>query len=130
MAKRQKENYLDYIPRPNRLFETRQNEKGHVEIIKEHRGFYNRLAQKLFHKPKVSSIEMDDFGSFIWRCMDGKRSIFEIGQEVKKEFGEKAEPLYERLSQFVKVLYSERFIVYENKTKKHADTAEPGRQSK
>ena len=31
MAK-QKENYLDYVPKHNSLFEFRDNKKGHVEI--------------------------------------------------------------------------------------------------
>ena len=31
MAK-QKDNYLDYVPKHNSLFECRENKKGHVEV--------------------------------------------------------------------------------------------------
>ena len=115
MAKQSKENYLDYVPRPNRLFQTSVNEAGHVEILTEHRGFYNKIAQKVFKKPRFSHIELDDLGTFIWNRMDGKKSIFEIGADVKNQFGEKAEPLYERLSKFMKILHEQHYIVYENK---------------
>lgn len=115
MARKSKENYLDYVPRPNRLFETSVNEAGHVEILTEHRGFYNKIAQVVFKKPRFSHIELDDFGTFIWQTMDGKKSIYEIGADVKNQFGEKAEPLYERLSKFMKILHDHHYIVYENK---------------
>lgn len=117
MAK-QKENFLDYIPRHNRLFETRKNKEGHVEIRTENRGFYNRIAQKLFKRPKYSDIELDDFGSFVWRQIDGEKSVYAIGMAVKDEFGEAAEPLYERLSQFIKILHDQHYVVYENKINK------------
>ena len=47
--------------------------------------------------------------------MDGQRSIYEIGALVKEKFGEKAEPLYPRLAQYMKTLHNNHFIVYENK---------------
>ena len=115
---RKKENFLDYIPRANRLYPFSQNKAGHVEIEVEHRGFFNRLAQKVFRKPKVSRIELDDFGSFVWLQIDGKKTVYEIAQAVKEKFGAKAEPLYARLSRFIKILHDEHYIVYENKIEK------------
>ena len=128
MAKKQKENYLDYIPRPNRLFETSVNKAGHVEIRTEHRGFYNWIAQKIFRKPRFSQIELDDFGTFVWNRMDGKKTIYQIGGEVREQFGEKAEPLYERLSKYMKVLHDQHYIVYENKLTEKQRRAEEKRQ--
>lgn len=112
---KKKENFLDYIPRPNKLYETGANASGHIEIRLEHKGIADRIAQKVFHKPKVSRIELDDFGSFVWREMNGEKSIYEIGQAVHRRFGAKAEPLYERLSKFMKILHDNHFIVYVNK---------------
>lgn len=115
MAKKQKDNYLDYIPRPNALFETNRNTVGHIEVKVHNKGIINKIAQILFKKPKFSYIELDDFGTFVWECMDGQRSIYEIGVRVKERFGEKAEPLYPRLAQYMKTLHNNHFIVYENK---------------
>lgn len=116
MAK-QKENFLDYYPRRNANVDWRQ--KGNaVEIDMVHRGISHWIAQRFFRRPRVSHIRLDDFGSFIWLQMDGSRSVQEIGQAVKERFGQKAEPLYERLCQYIKTLHREGFIVYENKIKK------------
>ncbi|MDO4623680.1 MAG: PqqD family protein [Eubacteriales bacterium] len=114
MAKK-KENYLDYIPRHNQLYETQVNAQGNIEIRMENKGLFNWIAQKLFKRPRYSNIALDEFGSFVWRQMDGQRSIYEIGTAVKTEFGEKAEPLYERLSRFVKILHENHYVVYVNK---------------
>lgn len=82
------------------------------------KGVFNKIAQVLFKKPKYSYIELDEFGSFVWEQMDGKKTIYEIGTLVKERFGDKAEPLYERLSQYIKILHNNHFIVYENKLRK------------
>ena len=117
MAKQEK-NYLDFVPRPNKLFEWKKNKEDKIEIKIHNKGFYNKIAQLFFKKPKYSWIELDEFGSFVWEQMDGEKTIYEIGNEVKKQFKEKAEPVYERLSQFMKILHKNHFIVYVTENKK------------
>ena len=114
----QKDNYLDYVPKHNSLFECRENKKGRVEVKVHNKGIFNRIAQLIARKPRYSYIELDDFGTFVWHSIDGVRSIYDIGQLVKEHFGEKAEPLYERLCYFIKLLHKNQFIVYMNKINK------------
>lgn len=111
------DNYLDYIPKHNSLYEYTINDKNHTEIRVHNKGLFNKIAQIFFKRPKYSNIELDDFGSFIWECMDGRTTIYEIGGKVKARFGEQAEPLYERLAQFIKTLHGNGFVVYVNKLK-------------
>ena len=85
---------------------------------RENLGLFNRIAQVIAKKPRYSYIELDDFGSFVWKQIDGKRTIYEIGQLVHDEFGDKAEPLYNRLVGFIRTLHENRFVVYANKIKK------------
>ncbi len=118
MSRKQKANYLDYIPKHNSLFPYEKNKNGSIEIVRKNRGLFNRLAQLLFHKPKESRIELDAFGSFVWEQIDGERDVYEIGKLVKERFGEKAEPLYERLTEFLHILRSHDFILYVNLQKK------------
>ncbi len=113
-----KENFLDYIPRHNQLYSWEKNANGHVEIQVQNKGFFNKFAQIFFKRPKTSAIELDDFGSFVWLQMDGEASVFAIGEKVKERFGKKAEPLYERLSHFIKILHENHYVVYVNKLKK------------
>lgn len=73
-------------------------------------GFYNRLAQKLFHTPPYSDIDLDTFGSFVWKQIDGGRTVYDIAMLVKAEFGQKAEPLYPRLVTYFRTLRNNRFV--------------------
>lgn len=103
-------NYLDYIPVHSEKYSYSISDGGNVTIYMENKGAFNKVAQTLFNKPKVSHIHLDEMGNFIWPLMDGKRTVYDISQLVKEEFGEKAEPLYNRLVQYVRNLESYGFI--------------------
>ena len=118
---KKKENYLDYIPKHNSLIPFQEKDNGRIEVKKQNKGLFNGIAHLIFRRPKYSYIELDDFGSFIWKQIDGSRSIYDIGVFVKAQYGESAEPLYERLIKFLHILRSNGFIVYvnlQNKNKK------------
>ena len=103
-------NYLDMIPTHNEANKSDISDDGKVTIYIENRGIMNRICQILFRKPKVSNVYLDEFGNFLWPLMNGERSVYELGDFVKAEFGEKAEPLYERLAKYMKNLESYSFI--------------------
>ena len=90
-----RENYLEKIPVKNENIQWKQDENGAVTLEIENTGFFNKIAQKFFKKPKVSYVHLDENGSFLWPLIDGEKSILELGVLVKEHFGEKAEPLYE-----------------------------------
>ena len=108
--KKKADNYLDYIFEKNSSYEWTTDAEGIVTILQENKGLFNTLAQKLLKKPRISQIHMEEFGSFIWKLIDGNLSVYEIGQKVSEQFGEKAEPLYERLSVYIKQLENCGFI--------------------
>ena len=114
MAKKQ-ENYLDYIPviSPKNTWDA--NENGVVTIHMVHRGFYAWIAQKFFHRPRVSHIDLDTMGSFIFQHIDGRRTTGDLAELVKAEFGKKAEPLYARLVKYMQILRNNGFIYYTRK---------------
>ena len=89
-----------------------KDENGNVTLEMENKGIANKIMQKLIKKPKTSYIHLDEMGSFIWPLMDGEKDILEIGKFVEEHFGEKANPLYERLSQYFKTLEKYNFIEY------------------
>ncbi len=113
MAKKD-DNFLDYIPRHNKNFPW-EEQNGIVTVRQDNIGVMKWVTQKLWKKPKYSFIELDEFGSFVWKQMDGKKTVYEIGIAVRQQFGEKAEPLYERLSKYIKTLHEQRFVVYVGK---------------
>lgn len=104
------ENYLERRPiRPERI-KWSVDEEGSVTLDIENTGFFNRVAQKLFKKPKVSHVHLDKLGSFVWLLIDGEKDIVALGVLVKERFGQKAEPLYERLAKYFQILESYSFV--------------------
>ena len=105
-------NFLENIPVINPLIKWSQSDDGKVTLEIENTGFFNTLAQKFFKKPRISYVHLDENGSFVWPIIDGEKNIISIGEYVKEEFGEKAEPLYERLAKFFQILESYKFITF------------------
>lgn len=64
-------------------------------------------------------IQLDAFGSFVWEQCDGVRRVEQIGECLKQEFGEKVEPVYDRLGTFVRILAYQKLIVYKGFSDSH-----------
>lgn len=103
-------NYLDYFPKHSERYEYVTDEQGKVTILKKNQGLFHRAAQKFLGKPPISYIHLDEMGNFIWPLMDGKRTVYEIAALVKEKFGSQAEPLYNRLVQYIRTLEEYGFI--------------------
>ncbi len=106
------ENYLKRIPKRAGHLSWTTEENGLVTLSYENKGAMNRIAQKLFRKPKVSYVHLDEMGSYLWPKLDGEKNLIELGKEVDAHFGEKAHPLYERLAKYVQILESYNFITW------------------
>lgn len=103
-------NFVEKIPSRKEDLKWSIDEDNMVTLEMENKGVVNRIAQVIIRKPKVSYIHLEEFGSFIWPLIDGEKSIEEIGVLVEEHFGEKAHPLYERLSTYFSILESYGFI--------------------
>ena len=106
------ENYLERIPVRNESINWKKDEKGIVTLEIENKGLFNKVAQKFFKKPKISFVHLDETGSFVWPLLDGEKTIIDLGKEVEANFGEKANPLYERLAKYFQILDSYGFIKF------------------
>lgn len=106
------ENYLERIPVKNPNIGWNTDEKGIVTLEIENKGIFNKVAQKLLKKPKISYVHLDENGSFVWPLIDGKTSILDLGNVVEAHFGDRAQPLYERLAKYFQTLESYRFITW------------------
>ena len=108
------ENYLERVPMRAPHLNWRKDEKGNVTLEIENKGAFNRMAQMLLKKPKISYIHLDESGSFIWFKIDGEKNVIALGRDLEEKFGEKAYPLYERLAKYLRILESYGFIVWKN----------------
>lgn len=109
---KKKKNYLDFIPEHHPDLQWRFKEHGRVELIVPNKGISNHIAQLLFGKPKTSYIKLDEYGSFLWQQIDGKRDVYALSELMRKHFGDKAEPVIERLVQFMRTLQINHYIQY------------------
>lgn len=104
------ENYLERKPRRMDAIKWSADADGNVTLEIENTGVFNRIAQKLFKKPKISYVHLDEMGSFVWPLLSGEKTIIELGKEVEEKFGDEAHPLYERLVKYFQILESYNFI--------------------
>jgi hypothetical protein len=99
--------------KPLRTIAWEKTGDGHITLI--YPKFRGRLLQKyllpLLAKPNFR-IRLDDYGSFIWMRCDGQTDVVRIAIEIRAEFGERVEPVYERIGLFLKRMESEHFISF------------------
>ena len=81
-----------------------------VVLDVENRGFFNKIAQKFFHRPKVSHIWLDEYGSTLWQLLDGKNSVFDIVNLMKEKFPAETDKMLNRVISFFHTLHVNKFI--------------------
>jgi len=104
-------NLLELIPVKNMQWE--KKEDGLIVLLKpkfKHPFFKKHILPRL--KYPFYKVKLDDVGSFVWERCDGKKTVKEIAHGLKEEFGEKVEPLYNRLALFLQNLEKNRFIYF------------------
>ena len=105
------QNALDLIPFT--LCESVQGDADRITLIVPR--FKQEWLLKLIRKLKRSEtvkVHLDDIGSRVWREIDGKRNIEQIGNLIDAKEGETEQQKYERLSAFMMILHRNQFIAF------------------
>ena len=104
-------NYLELTPVRN--FDHVIEENGLVSVfvpkfdIKWIDTIMSRIVKSRFFKAKL-----DEFGTETWLEMDGNKSVQMISEHLSQKFGEKINPVGERLTKFLTELYKYNFITF------------------
>ena len=110
MGRTRSRNLLDATPKRNLRWEVDDN--GFVVLVVPR--FTNPLAVKWLvphlKRPEFR-LKLDALGTFVWNGCDGLTSVSTIAENMRREFGEKAEPVFERVVAFISKLERERFLV-------------------
>ena len=117
MKKKNDNNYLDYIPVKNPEIEYETDDNGKVTVYIEWKGFYHRIAQKFFHRPRVSDVKKDDYGSFVWLAIDDKKDVHQLSKELDARFP-KMEKSLSRLIKFLEILHDNHLIRWKGEKSK------------
>ncbi len=104
-------NILDLIPIQNKEWEKQTD--GTVFLKKER--FNNLLLNKMVRKlriPPQIHIHLDELGSFVWHQCNGSQPVSEIAKKLHEQFGNRVDPVYERLDAYMKLLAHQKLITY------------------
>ena len=70
------------------------------------------VLDRLLHALSTRRIRLDEVGSFAWTRFDGHNTVGEIGDLLRAEFGDRVEPVEERLGHLVWLLRREGLLAY------------------
>ena len=115
-SKKNEKNYLDFIPVKNPDIEYETDENGIVTVFIEWKGFYHKIAQKIFRRPRVSDIKMDKYGSFVWHAIDDEKDVHQLSKEMESEFP-KMEKSLSRLIKFLEIMKDNNLITGKERRK-------------
>lgn len=103
-------NMLDMVPVKHERMDWRGKDDGTSQLLIHRNSPFLRFVRLFMRSAKVVTIDMDAYGTFVWKAMDGERNIHQIGQLLEQEFGEEVAPLYERLCKYMAIMNDNRFI--------------------
>lgn len=109
--KSQEYNYLELTPIHNKNFKI--GDDGLVDILIPR--FKSELAKKYLqpkNKEPYFRANLDEIGTATWKLIDGNRKVKEIGEELRNQFGERIEPVFDRLTKFLTNMHNHNFIIF------------------
>ena len=71
-----------------------------------------RVLDRFLHRMSAKRIRLDDVGSFSWIHLDGERTVAEVADLLRVEFGDRVDPVEERLGHLVRLMRQEGFLGY------------------
>ncbi|MFC2163917.1 PqqD family protein [Acidobacteriota bacterium] len=107
-------NLLELVPERN--IEWEKDNEGFVVLLKpkiQHPFFQKHILSK-FKRPHYK-VKLDEIGSFFWKHCDGSQTVNAIAGRMEKHFGDKIDPLYDRMTLFLQHLEKNKFIKWKER---------------
>ena len=104
-------NYLELTPVRN--YDHVIEDSGLISVLVPK--FDIKLLDKIMSniiKSRFFKAKLDEFGTETWLEMDGNKSVHLISEHLSQKFGEKINPVDERLTKFLSELYKYNFITF------------------
>lgn len=89
-----------------------EDETGIITILEKQdhkiQGLFRSLTFKI---PEFKKTELDEYGSFVFKNINGELTVEQLGTKLKEYFGPAVEPVYDRLAVYLQYLeQSVKFI--------------------
>ena len=100
--------------RPRRLLDWRE-EYGTCVLLRPRLGT-SRFGRKIarFLGDPYYRIRLDDVGTLVWKECDGHTSLADIAMRMRQCFGDRVEPVDERLGQFIRKMLKGRMLTVDD----------------
>ena len=104
-------NYLELTPVRN--YDHVVEDTGLVSVLvpKFDIKWIDKIMSKII-KSRFFKAKLDEFGTETWLEMDGTKSVQTVSEHLQKKFGDKINPVNERLTKFLSELYKYNFITF------------------
>lgn len=102
-------NLLELVPERN--IGWKKDSEGFIVLLKpkiQHPLFQKHILPKL--KRPYYKVKLDEIGSYFWEHCDGAQTVNVIAERMTEHFGDKIEPLYDRITLFLQHLEKNKFI--------------------
>lgn len=106
-------NFLNLIPEINCQWARDPEGKVYLLVPRFTNPWMKKIALKLGKTERVK-IFLDEIGTRSWKLIDGRRTVRDIGRLLEKDMGETVKPVYERLTEFMSILFRNKFILFKN----------------
>ncbi|MCX8009628.1 MAG: PqqD family protein [Ignavibacteria bacterium] len=104
-------NYLDLTPFHNFNFEYDENNLVTVLVPRFTDKILSRILLPRLKSPYIK-MKLDELGTETWNLIDGKRTVKQIADLLTSKFGDRVQPVYERLTTFLTQMYKQEFISF------------------
>jgi hypothetical protein len=104
-------NLYDLVPA--RTCDHRERDDGTVDVVMPRYGG-GALGRFLggFVRNRSVHVHLDDIGTGVWRLCDGRHTVHEIGESLHRQFGERIDPVYDRLELFLRQMKKSGMIEF------------------
>ena len=85
---------------------------GQVTIERPKPTGAGRVGEKLRYWLAVRRIRLDERGSLAWSLLDGTKSVAQVADALRDEFGDEVEPAEDRAGQLIRMLHKEDLLAY------------------
>ena len=106
------DNYLLYVPlKKHPYWEVKE---GKILLIFYHDKLGEKFLRWFVKKPYVSDITFDEIGSKVWFLIDGSNTVYDIADNLLRNYGPDFDPGYRRLIMFLNYLHRKGWIFFKN----------------
>ena len=102
---------LNSLPARNDSLEWEKTDKGEAQItVTRIDSWKVRLLSKWFYVPRKRTITLDDVGTEIWQMCNGRTSVGQMIEQLRKKYKLDRKEAEVSLLQYLKTLGQKRFI--------------------